>query len=504
MAATNKAKGLLALALLLGACDRARVVEGEPVASDAAARCTSCHGDGARLASADTDPLIAAAPPSGLFGGTERTDRGVGAHQRHLRAGEFWPAVPCGSCHVVPGGIEHARQAQGRVTFSARASTASWPSALVFDPPPAPPSWDGAATGGAPTCTAVYCHGNFPNGAGAVSISWTSGSAPCGSCHGIPPPDPHPPVGTDPAGCADCHPSPFSGGTHLNGQLDLSVQSHGAGWMDAASPGFHAFSADEGLGPCARCHGEALAGGRLVPGCGSCHDRDLPAGVATWRTNCTMCHGGTDDASGAPPRTTWGQSADAVRVGAHRSHVEATHGLAQPLDCTACHVKPADALDAGHVDGPTATVAFGDLPRTGTTPAWSRQDATCSATYCHGATLAGGTSTAPIWTKVDGSQAACGACHGDPPSTGRHSQHVVSFGILCETCHPRAYPSLVDPALHVNGAKDLTATPTRFGGFADWSAVAAGAGTLQGTATACHGGTYYWVGAPPPPRFGCQ
>ncbi len=163
------------------------------------------------------------------------------------------------------------------------------------------------------------------------------------------------------------------------------------------------------------------------------------------------------------------------------------------------------------MDAATATVTFAGLALTGippaaTQPSWSRATATCASTYCHGATLLGGTATAPNWTLLDGSQAACTACHGSPPSTGRHAVHAISFGLYCETCHPIAAGRPVDPALHVNGAKDMNQSPTasRFGGFADWNAAAAGAGTLRGTATGCHGGIYYWTGSPPPGRYGCQ
>jgi predicted CxxxxCH...CXXCH cytochrome family protein len=506
MASRTTFAGAAALAILFCACDQARTIQGEAVPAGSPARCTACHGDRARIASSDADPLIAAAPPAGLFGEADAAQRAVGAHQAHLRGGASRGAVACASCHALPAGTDHPRQEQGKLTFSGVARTATWPGALAFDPPPAPPRWNGAAPGGPATCSGTYCHGNFPNGAGAVEISWTAGSAPCGSCHALPPPDPHPPVGGDPDGCADCHPGAGTAPSHVNGRLEVAVPGHDASWVDVASPGFHAFAADLGLAACTRCHGATLGGGAFVPGCGSCHDRDLPPGVPSWRASCTMCHGGEDGGSGAPPRATWGRAGDAVRVGAHTSHVQASHALAAPMGCGACHVTPADALDAGHVDGPTATVAFGALASEGTSPSWSRGEATCSSTYCHGATLPGGTTTSPIWTVVDGTQVACGTCHGNPPLSGRHGPHVVSWSVPCFACHPRTPGRPFDPSLHVNGAKDMNPSPTAsmYGGFADWDPDAAGPGTLTGTATGCHGATNYWKGAPPPPRYGCQ
>jgi predicted CxxxxCH...CXXCH cytochrome family protein len=300
--------------------------------------------------------------------------------------------------------------------------------------------------------------------------------------------------------CAACHPC----GAPAN---------HPLAWMDTTSSGFHAYSANQGLASCQECHGANLdgAGGTTTIACAQCH---RPSGSGRDFGTCTGCHGGTDNASGAPPVATWGHAGDPgrgggtldpVRVGAHTAHVS-SGPVTVGFDCSVCHVKPASMLDAGHVDGATATVTFGGVASTGTTPAWNRATATCASTYCHGATLVGGTATSPNWTVLDGSQAICTACHGNPPITGRHAPHSISWGVRCEVCHPNLPGYLVDPALHVNGAKNMNRSPTatRFGGFADWNPAAVGPGTLQGTATGCHGGIYYWTGSPPPGRFGCQ
>src|SRR5512140_2511116 len=110
-------------ALALVACDKARDVHGDTIAAGAIAQCTRCHGDPARIASSDTDPLVAAAPPRGFRGAA---DPAVGAHQAHLRAGPLAAALRCDGCHVLPQGLVHATQAQGRVTFSGLAATAAW------------------------------------------------------------------------------------------------------------------------------------------------------------------------------------------------------------------------------------------------------------------------------------------------------------------------------------------------------------------------------------------
>lgn len=470
--------------------------------------CTTCHGDATRAATT-LNPQLPAAPPLDTMGNAATTSPRVGAHQAHLRDGALRGALACTECHAVP------------------ASTATHPTGtldLAWGPLATAGGAAPAYAGGA--CSSTYCHGATLQAGGTNQApAWTGGSAEaaCGTCHGLPPPNPpHPIVAGGLTACSGCHSatidatgtlvSPAAGGKHLDGVLQATA-GHGASWTDPASPGFHAYAANQGLGACKSCHGANLdgVGGTTAVACAQCH---APGGSGRDFTTCTGCHGGADNASGAPPAATWGHAGapdrgggalDPVRVGAHSVHV--TGGpIAQGFGCDVCHVTPGSMLDPGHVDQPTATVTFGGIASAGTAPAWSRSTATCSSTYCHGATLAGGTTPTPIWTVVDGSQDGCTACHGGPPSTGRHLQHAVSWGIGCRVCHPVAPGYLVDPALHVNGAKDLNQSPTatRYGGFADWNPAAPGEGTLQGTATACHGGVNYWTGSPPPTRYGCK
>lgn len=265
--------------------------------------------------------------------------------------------------------------------------------------------------------------------------------------------------------CASCHPCGAS-------------PVHALAWMDQASPAFHAYAANGGLSGCQGCHGPALdgAGGSSSIACADCHGPG-------WATNCTMCHGGTDDATGAPPKVTWGNAGDAVRVGAHGAHVGATHGLANAIDCGACHVKPADALAAGHVDASPAEVVFAGLATQGVTsaPTWTRSSATCAGTYCHGATLAGGSRKTPIWTATDGTQRTCTSCHGAPPPSGRHGEgdHRVS----CGYCHAAGYTSSsVNGALHVNGVREVQGSRIR-----TWNPV------TRSCQPTCHG-TERWDG----------
>ena len=237
--------------------------------------------------------------------------------------------------------------------------------------------------------------------------------------------------------CEACHPCGAK-----------ATSGHPAAWSDRTSAGFHAYSANGGLSNCQGCHGVALdgVGGTATTSCAQCHG-------ATWKTNCVMCHGGTDNQTGAPAKTTWGNTADAVRVGTHTAHVAATHGLAAAVACATCHVQPVDALAAGHVDGGTSEVVFSGRAIQGvvTATAWTRATATCSNTYCHGATLQGGTATAPVWTRTDGTQRACNSCHGAPPPP----PHSTSTG--CATCHGAGYSATtVNVATHMNGVLDVS------------------------------------------------
>jgi predicted CxxxxCH...CXXCH cytochrome family protein len=169
--------------------------------------------------------------------------------------------------------------------------------------------------------------------------------------------------------------------------------------------------------------------------------------------NCTRCHGSEEDP--APPSDTSGnQGTEMMGVGAHRSHLEASDWHSQ-IACTECHVVPGCLDDVGHIDTPSpAEMTWGDLATAdGADPLWQRSDATCSGVYCHGATLdAGGAIATPRWTIVDGSQAACGSCHGVPPDLPHAPVDV------CSGCHGSVVDAdmvFVDPSLHVNGRLDF-------------------------------------------------
>lgn len=274
-----------------------------------------------------------------------------------------------------------------------------------LDPSPADLTWGtvAKADGVTPafdgtTCTA-YCHGASIGA--AVTPLWTSvgqGQAACGTCHGLPPAAPHP----SSSNCQQCHPDIGASlaftqpQKHIDGVVDVSV-------------------------------------------------------------TCDSCHG--SGGNPAPPTSTTGATSTANRgVGAHRSHLGVKTWHAE-VTCDDCHVVPVTVSDPGHIDVLPAEVTFGSSARSrGQTPAWT--GTSCNNVYCHnaGVPAGGGANTTPLWTTVNGTQAACGTCHGLPPTlTTDGGVHPNS--VSCSTCHTAVVlpdAGFVDPTLHINGMVEVT------------------------------------------------
>jgi predicted CxxxxCH...CXXCH cytochrome family protein len=221
---------------------------------------------------------------------------------------------------------------------------------------------------------------------------------------------------------------------------------HPPGFADPAQPGFHGElvrSLGYDLSLCSGCHGADFAGGSSGVSCLGCH--------AGGPTACTTCHG-------EPPAT-----------GAHATHA-VPGALGKRYDCSECHTKPLLYTDAGHLthDGAPkdhADVAFGVLASRGARlPSYDAATGACANVYCHG-------DASPRWSDVGKGAAACGTCHGLPPSSHRTAS--------CPECHQ----GVTDGSLHV------TDTARHLDGRVD-------VGDNSGTCTACHGGP----SGPAPPR----
>jgi predicted CxxxxCH...CXXCH cytochrome family protein len=529
--------------------------------------CTMCHGD------PNAAPAYAAAPPRDTQGNVVTSAPGVGAHLAHLAPDAYYgagkgltTAVACTECHPVVDPSKHPDRTL-HVTFGPLAAAAG-----------ASPVWTPATL----TCATTYCHGSAAMGRTAAAPVWNrldGTETRCTTCHGMPPPSPHP----DDATCGDCHKGYTSttvvAATHIDGVIDMDPNfactagtgctcttchgdprrigvasssapprdTHGNTLTSFVGVGAHGIHLDGGpaskgvsctechpvpdasvkqgahqnglvdlqWGPLSStstvaswnaaaatctnyCHGATLKGGAdpspvwtTVDGtqttCGSCHGNPPPkphvqrtdcgtchpgststsvnvsthvnANIDTVTLTCTICHGtaslalvaGADPRTpDAPPKDTLGNTAASARgVGAHLQHLNpsGTKALATPTQCAECHVVPSSMT---HANG-TVNMTFGTLSNKGVVASYNSTAMTCT-NYCHGATLSGGTATAPLWTNVDGTQVACTSCHGNPPNTGKHSDsdHKKAG---CVGCHAGYGATTVNVAQHVDGLK---------------------------------------------------
>lgn len=405
--------------------------------------CNSCHGGTNN------------APPKDTTNGTATTLRGVGAHQAHVQTGSTWHVdVTCGQCHRIPGAVNSVGHLDTAL-----------PAELAFSGIAAGSTWGGS------TCSS-YCHGSTLAGGTATVPLWTKvdgTQSQCQSCHGLPPPAPHP----NDTNCQNCHMSAGPNHTivnralHIDGITQVTAGSnHPTGYEMVT---MHGYDVDKtGTSSCATsgCHGVTLTGGTTGgPSCSTvtgCHDK--VGGGFTWQTQCTFCHGNiaVPSGNGAPPQGVLGGTAPTDKtVGAHQTHLGATamHGA---WDCVMCHTKPSNATTPGHIDGTggivQAEVKYSALNPSGT---FAFATATCGTLYCHGnGRTSAGTAT---WTST--TALTCTSCHLTPAPgasasgmSGKHNKHIKDENYRCVTCHATvvdATPTIIAPALHVNGVKEI-------------------------------------------------
>jgi predicted CxxxxCH...CXXCH cytochrome family protein len=349
-------------------------VEVAPPNAEPNAGCAmSCHGS-------DTTN----APPKSIMGATDTSSIAVGAHQQHLDRASTWHRnVECADCHVVPTEVSSPGHMDGdnkaEVMFSAVANASMW---------------DGT------TCT-TGCHGNPAWGGTKTSPIWTvvdGTQSTCGSCHGAPPPAPHPAE----TNCATCHPTMEENsltfrdpGSHINGVVDLV--------------------------------GAGVTGG------------------------CTTCHGST---SSAPPKDLAGNTARTARgVGAHQIHL-APSNWHRAVTCSNCHAVPTTVDAPGHRDGDNvAEVKFDTLNPAGT---YASGTTTCATQYCHG--NGRGNNGTISWLATG--PLACGACHSvnGTGMSGDHARHINEENMRCSQCHATVVNqnmTIIGAALHVNGVHEV-------------------------------------------------
>lgn len=256
-------------------------------------------------------------------------------------------------------------------------------------------------------------------------------------------------------GCSDLRqPSP------TNSPPGLSV--HPDKWLIENSPDFHGqFIRNNNwdLKACQQCHGRDYTGGIANTSClnQACHP--------STPEDCTVCHGGVDNLTGAPPEDLDGNTTTtAPGVGAHTVHL-AGDSLTVGFDCATCHVVPDSLYASGHVDSDLpAEVFFSGLALTDTAnAAWDVGRVSCNNTYCHGnwslskeqsgnsfiymADKIEGNAASPKWT--DPATVVCGTCHNLPPNG--HTPFGLTACIGCHSAVIDAEGKIIDRTKHVNG-----------------------------------------------------
>jgi len=333
--------------------------------------CSLCHGGSEN-----------AAPPLDTSGNDDITAMGVGAHQAHLFGGENARPVACDECHRVPATVAEPTHADGlpaELSFSGVATSGEFSA-----------SFDASSA----TCS-TYCHAPSPNDPHASPVWNEPVTLECTSCHGAPPPAPHPQM----TACSLCHADVVDGDDRTIVDRDLHVN----GTVEVA-----------------------------------------------FDTACNACHGGEN---AAPPLDVAGNARTTFDgVGAHQTHVLGTE-RSRAVPCGECHVVPGDVFDPGHMDTdrPAEVVFSGTASINGAMPVY--ENGTCGSTPCHGAVFpdghpSGGSNTTPIWTRVDGSETTCGSCHSIPPPP----PHPLPT-YPCSQCHGNIAEDLTftRPELHVDG-----------------------------------------------------
>lgn len=272
--------------------------------------------------------------------------------------------------------------------------------------------------------------------------------------------------------------------------------AHPGDWMDIASPDFHGSVAlSTGVEGCRTCHGLDFSGGKSGIACTECH--------GSGQENCVVCHGGTDNNTGAPPVGLQGETDDTtLAVGAHTVHLAGTT-LTDGIPCSRCHTVPLFAWDESHFDfdiaqGPGIIDSIAEVHLSDFSDSlhgsWFRNTRTCADTYCHGSFTGGFAANVPNWTAEN--QAFCGSCHdigNNSEALGwKHAFHIDVAGFDCAACHGNVVNDQLDiisRSLHVNGIGDTLTADTAVCNTCH------GAGTSA--CTFCHGGIDNETGAPP-------
>jgi predicted CxxxxCH...CXXCH cytochrome family protein len=284
----------------------------------------------------------------------------------------------------------------------------------------------------------------------------------------------------DAAECRQCHGGAFDGGLS---EVSCKTQAchasfpHPAGWVSGTDSHIQ-FIKNNGydLNSCKPCHGQDYGMTKIDNSCLTCHRKQ--GGPEA----CNTCHGDvngdeTNLLAAAPPRGLDGETdSTSAAVGAHQAHFAYFQNFSATTICQECHTVPANYSAASHIDADARAEAqlAGALAAMRTeggnrvpTGAYNSSANTCGNTYCHGnwgllksqssngfiyaVDKIEGNNASPKWT--DPSTAACGSCHGLPP-TG-HNPFDLD---VCTICHGEVVDFngiIIDKTKHVNGKINL-------------------------------------------------
>ncbi len=258
-----------------------------------------------------------------------------------------------------------------------------------------------------------------------------------------------------------------------------AIKIHPSDWAQVGSENSHAKfirKTSWNLDQCKQCHGRNYNGGISKSPCYVCHN--APGGPEA----CNTCHGNL--LNSAPPRDLNNNfSTSSPGVGAHQVHVVGGN-FSLGFDCNECHIKPDSLRSPGHlpIDVNDTTLSRAEvefqpssLSRNSTpsgtgdslvpNPNYSYDQLTCSNTYCHGYFKNGNLNNTPKWNVVDGTQSACGTCHGLPPGGSHPSVSYTSCASFCHNDVVELFEGrlrIKDRTKHVNGKLSLFGTEKDF------------------------------------------
>ncbi|HBA72482.1 MAG TPA: hypothetical protein DCZ63_09960 [Geobacter sp.] len=424
---------------------------------------TYCHGASPRDGARKANPHFGS--QSSAF---------MGNHRNHLPA--VATAASCNICHtpVTPTNYGHQNNvinmAYSLKGYSSATLRAKYDKGVFFNQTSIPNLTNAR-------CSNVNCHFEKLTPAWGTSSAATT----CETCHGAlitPLTLAHSKhivaLGNTIAACSSCH-STYAG---------AAAYSHAtsAGRAIKVTVGAYTGSNNRYL--------PSQASGRVTGTCSSvaCHGSGtlLPWSGTLWSTTdqCGKCHSSTTTGAVSTGTPFYSTSYPAkvtlntdAKVGAHTNHMtSATTGFSANNACNDCHGS-VTLSSTTHMNG-SSTFAWSTLASKGgaLTPAYNSTTGQCSNTYCHGNSMPTGDTTgsnkSPIWKDPNYlpatiSAAACGTCHGFPPSTASgHPGGIVipagfpasaTIGSTCN-CHNNinqagnSYANIfVNPSLHING-----------------------------------------------------